>query len=290
MIHVLIAAVLFGLAAPLSKLLLGGWSEVALAGVLYASSGVGLTAIRAVKRGGEPLRRQDLRWLAGAVLFGGIGAPIAMLYGLRFTTGYAGALLVNLETVFTGILAVTLFRERLNGREYAAIAVLVAGACAVGYGSAAAREAAHPLLGAALIALACFGWGLDNNFTQRISDRDPLQIAGVKGLVAGTVNIILALALGQSFPKEAGPWALAAGVGLCCYGISLALFVIALRRLGAARTAALFATAPVSGIAASWIVLHERPAWASLAGGAVMVAGVLWLALIPKSAPAAAPS
>src|SRR5262245_57577231 len=117
LLPVLLAAFLFGAAVPLSKTLLRGWDEIALAGTLYLSSGLGLGIARFFKRSGESLRRADLVWMAGAVLFGGIAAPVALLYGLRWTTGYAGSLLVNLETVFTAVLAVSFFREKLTRRD-----------------------------------------------------------------------------------------------------------------------------------------------------------------------------
>jgi drug/metabolite transporter (DMT)-like permease len=279
MIPVLVAAALFGAAVPLSKIMLRGWDEVPLAGTLYLASGIGLQVGRLFHKAGAPLCRGDLPWLAGAVLFGGIAAPVALLYGIRFTTGYAGSLLVNLEAVFTGALAVSLFGERLSRRDLVALAVLILGACAVGFASSGSGEGPRPVLGAALVALACLFWGFDNNFTQRISGRDPLQIAGVKGLAAGATNLGIGLAIGQHFSLEPGSLAGAALIGLFSYGVSLALFVLGLRKLGAARTAALFATAPLSGVLLSWLILGESPRSLALIGGGIMIAGVIWLSL-----------
>jgi drug/metabolite transporter (DMT)-like permease len=278
-IWALLAAALFGAGVPVSKKLLGPWDEFPLAATLYLASGAGLFAARPFAKSGRPLGRPHLKWLAGAVLLGGMVAPVALLYGLRATTGYAGALLLNVEAVFTATIAVALFRERLRGAEWGAIAVLLLGATAVAWATAQEKAATHPLLGAMLVLVACLCWGFDNNFTRRIAECDPLQIAGVKGLVAGSVNLAIGLSLGQRPPLAPAPLAAAAALGLAAYGLSLVFFVLALRRLGSARTGAIFSTGQlVAGVAVSWLVLGERPAWPALAGGAVIVAGILWMA------------
>jgi drug/metabolite transporter (DMT)-like permease len=181
--------------------------------------------------------------------------------------------------VFTVILAILFFQERISRKEIAALTVLVGGAAAVGLGTAQAGEASNPVLGALLVAAACLAWGLDNNLTRRISDRSPLEIAGIKGLAAGAVNTGLGLALGQSAPDRWAPVAWAALLGFFSYGLSLVLFILALRRMGAARTAAYFGTAPLSGVVLSWILLGEVPGWTSALGGAAVVAGGIGMAL-----------
>ena len=166
-----------------------------------------------------------------------------------------------------------------------AAGVLFCVAATVSLGSTQDKLATHPLMGAVLVALACLGWGLDNNFTQRISQRDPLQIAGVKGLVAGIVNLTIGLSLGQRPPIDTKNLIVAALVGLFSYGASIALFVVALRRLGAPKTSALFALAPVTGVVVAWLMLSEQPQWLALIGGAVMIATVVWMALTPIEVP-----
>ena len=285
MLYAIAAAILFGAAIPLCKWLGVDWPEVLLAGALYLSCGIGLLLLRLFVKKGESLKKVDLPNLAGVVFFGGIAAPVALLYGLNFTTGYAGALLVNLETVFTTLLAVTLFGAKLPRRDLVAVIVLTLAAATVSLGSTQDKLATHPVLGAVLVALACLGWGLDNNFTQRISQRDPLQIAGVKGLVAGIVNLTIGLSLGQRPPIDTKNLIVAALVGLFSYGASIALFVVALRRLGAPKTSALFALAPVTGVVVAWLMLSEQPQWLALIGGAVMIATVVWMALTPIEVP-----
>lgn len=279
MLYAIVAAILFGAAIPICKWLGIDWPEVLLAGALYLSCGVGLLLLRLFVKRGDPLKRQDLKYLAGVVFFGGVAAPVALLYGLKFTTGYAGALLANLETVFTTLLAVTLFKANLPRRDLIAVIVLTLAAATVSLGSTQDKLATHPVFGAILVALACLGWGLDNNFTQRISLRDPLQIAGVKGLVAGFVNLTIGLSLGQRPPIDAKNLAVAALVGLFSYGASIALFVVALRKLGAPKTSALFTLATVTGVIVAWLMLSERPHWLALAGGVVMISTIVWMAL-----------
>ncbi len=284
MLYAIIAAILFGAAVPLCKWLGIDWPELLLAGTLYLSCGVGLLTLRCFVKRGESIKREDLKDLTGVVLFGGITAPVALLYGLKYTTGYAGSLLINLETVFTTLLAVTLFRAKLPMRNLAAVFLLTLGGAVVSFGSVQDKQAEHPVLGALLVALACLGWGFDNNFTQRISKRDPLQIAGIKGMTAGIVNIGIALALGQRPPPDAKHLIVAALVGLFSYGVSIALFVMALRKLGSAKTSALFALAPVTGVLVAWSMLGERPQWIALVGGGIMIATVVWMALTPVNA------
>jgi len=279
MVYAIAAAILFGAAIPLCKWLGIDWPEVLLAGALYLSCGVGLLLLRSVVKRGDPIKRSDLPYLSGVVFFGGIAAPVALLYGLKFTTGYAGALLVNLEAVFTTLLAVTIFRAKLSLRDLAAVIIITLAAGTVSLGSTQDKLASHPFFGAILVALACLGWGLDNNFTQRISQRDPLQIAGVKGLIAGIVNLTIGLSIGQRPPVDAKNLIVAALVGLFSYGASIALFILALRRLGSAKTSALFALAPVTGVVTAWAMLGERPNWLAIAGGAAMCVTVAWMAL-----------
>ncbi len=275
MLYALLAALLFGVSIPLSKSLLGSWHEVPLAGTIYLSSGLALLGARPFIRAGEPLRREHLGWLAGIVLFGALLGGTTSLYGLRLTTGYAAALLINLETVFTTAIAVALFRERLSLRAWTAIALLVVGASAVGWGSSADRTAPRPILGGCLLAFACLCWGFDNNFSRKIASCDPLQIVGMKGLIAGTLLLGGGAAAGLYPPADFKLVATAAGVGLLSYGASITLFVLALRKIGSAKTSGLFASSAIAGLAASWIVLGEIPRWPAYAGGAAMLAGVL---------------
>jgi drug/metabolite transporter (DMT)-like permease len=277
----LAAAVLFGASTPLSKILLSGVEPVLLAGLLYAGSGLGLLTWRAIRSGigdGGPaearLTRFDLPWLAGAILVGGVAAPILLLFGLQTATASSASLLLNLEGVFTVALAWWVFKEGFDRRLALGMGAIVA-ACVV-----LSWSAEGPLFlswGALLIIAACLGWGVDNNLTRKVSAGDPLQIAAAKGLVAGAANLTVAFAAGAPFPGVAT--VLACGLlGLLGYGASLVLFIRSLRHLGTARTVAYFSVAPFAGAGISVLLLGEEVSMHLLAGGALMALGV-WVHL-----------
>ncbi|MCM2258362.1 MAG: DMT family transporter [Vicinamibacteria bacterium] len=276
----LLSALLFGASTPLAKLLLGELSPLVLAGLLYSGSGLGLWLIRLLgPRGGHeaPLTRTDVPWLAGAVLLGGIAAPVLLLTGLRVTPASVVSLLLNLEGVLTALLAWFVFRENFDRRIALGMLLIVAGGAVLSWQS---RTGTAPLLGVLAVVGACLCWALDNNLTQRISGGDPLQIAAIKGTVAGLVNLGTAWATGAHLPGL-GESAAALVVGLLGYGISLVLFVLALRHLGTARTGAYFSLAPFFGAAASLLLLHESVGPGFVAAAALMAAGV-WLHLTER--------
>lgn len=281
-----LAAALFGASFPLSKPLLRHSGPVALAGLFYIGCGLGAAALLVGRRlrgravAEAPLRWSDAKWLAAATFSGGVAAPALLLSGLERTPAHVAAFLTNAETLFTVLLAVLFFGDRLARREVLGTAVILVGATLVALGGAEARgalawEGPLLLLGAGL------GWGLDNNFTQRISARDPLQIAVIKGLVAGTVNLALASAAGAPPSWTPAFAASAFAVGFGCYGLSLAFFVIALRHLGAARTSSLFATNPAMAALLAWAMLGEIPRGLTVAGGLLMIPGA-WLLVRPR--------
>jgi len=272
------AAILFGASTPLAKLLTGALSPVMLAGLLYLGSGIGLLAFRTLRRrttrvADASLARADLPWLAGAILAGGVVGPLLLMFGLRATSGSAASLLLNLEAVFTATLAWFVFRENFDRRILLGMALIVAGGVLLSWQSGPGPAGSE--WGAALVTAACLAWAIDNNLTRKVSASDAVQIAGLKGLVAGAFNTGLALAIGASLPQWST--ALAAGlVGLAGYGVSLALFVVALRHLGAARTGAYFSVAPFFGAAIALWLLGEAADTFFWAAAVLMAAGV-WL-------------
>lgn len=274
----LVSALLFGASTPAAKTLAGELHPVLLAGMLYAASGIGLALWLALRRGETArLQRADLPWLAGAVFAGGIVAPVLLMLGLASTGAATASLLLNLEGVFTALLAWFAFRENFDRRIALGMTLIVAGGALLSLDPSALGGVS---LGALAVALACLAWALDNNLTRRISAGDAVTIAAVKGAVAGAVNIAIAAALGARWPGA--PQVLAAGlIGLFGYGMSLALFVVALRGLGAARTGAYFSTAPFIGVALSLGVLAEAPGAAFWVAAALMAAGV-WLHLTER--------
>ncbi len=283
-LYALGAAVLFGLSTPLAKMLLGAVSPLLLAGLLYSGSGLGLLLVLAGRSLGNPgqaaeslPRRGEWRWLAGAILFGGVAGPVALMYGLVTTTASAASLLLNLEAVFTALLAWFVFRENFDWRIASGMLAIVAGGLVLAWTPGDVGTAA---MGPALIATACLCWGLDNNLTRRISANDAVVIAALKGLAAGAINLGLALALGAQLPAT-GVIGTAAVVGFLGYGVSLVLFVLALRHLGTARTGAYFSVAPFFGAVLAVLLQGEPVTWQLIVAGALMAAGT-WLHLAEK--------
>jgi drug/metabolite transporter (DMT)-like permease len=272
----LIAAALFGASAPLAKSLLRSIAPQLLAGLLYLGSGSGLLVYRLARgRATEaPLQSTDRRWLAGAIALGGVAGPLLLMTGLSRTPASGASLLLNLEAVFTALVAWFVFRENVDRRIAFGMLAIVAGGVVLTWES---RSSWGGLLGPLAIAAACLCWAVDNNFTQKVSAADPVQIAMLKGLVAGSVNTAIALGLGTRSPSV-GPLAGALVVGLASYGVSLVLFVFALRYLGTARTSAYFSTAPFVGAALSLAVFREPLTGAFLAAAGLMAVGV-WLHL-----------
>ncbi len=251
----IVSAILFGASTPLAKLLIGeGIQPQLLAGLFYLGAGLGLAAVQGFgavfgKHVSEaPLRRSDVPRLSIAVLVGGTVAPTLLLMGLARTSATAAALLLNLEGVATMVIAWIGFRENVDRRLLIGAAAITAGAVllSIGTHTTGSPAAETTLVGSLLIAAACIGWGIDNNVTRGLSGADPVQITMIKGLVAGAINVALALVTGARFPAPA-PLLAAAIVGFVGYGISLVLFVRAMRYLGAARTSAYFSTAPFIG-------------------------------------------
>jgi drug/metabolite transporter (DMT)-like permease len=279
--YALAAALLFGVSTPLAKVLLGRVDPWMLAALLYLGSGIGLAVVRVGLRGMLPsaardaaLSGRDWLWFGAVILSGGVIGPVCLMTGLVTTPAATASLLLNLEGVATALLAWFAFRENFDRRIAAGMAAIVAGALLLSWpDSISAGGFAGPLL----IAAACLAWGIDNNLTRKVSLSDPLQIAMWKGLVAGGVNLALALAQGETLP----PAGIALGtglVGLAGYGASIALFVLALRHLGTARTGAYFSTAPFIGALVAVLWLAEPLSPAILAAGALMGLGV-WLHL-----------
>jgi drug/metabolite transporter (DMT)-like permease len=274
----LASAALFGASTPLAKALIGAVDPLWLAGLLYAGSGVGLTIVLVLRvarhgRGVLRLRRSDLLWLAAAIVSGGIVAPLLFTFGLRSTSGATASLLGNLENVMTVALAWFVFREHRSARVVIGMSAIVA-ACLVLTWQAGSGTGGSGT-GALLIALACFGWALDNNLTRKVAASDATLIAAMKGCAGGAVNLTLAAGFAREVPSMDA--VLAAGVlGFFGYGISLVLFVLALRELGAARTGAYFATAPFIGVVTAFGFLGERPDSAFLIAFPLMAFGV-WL-------------
>lgn len=275
------AAVLFGASTPFAKQLIGNGSGVSfpflLAGLLYLGSGLGLTLTRLVRdRGWKSVEMpaHEWPWLIGAIAFGGVLGPLLLMVGLSHTTAAIASLFLNLESVLTAILAWMAFRESTDHRIVLGMVLIVAGGAVLGWPTG---EASASGLGPLALAGACLAWAIDNNLTRKVSASDALFIAGSKGLVAGCVNTALAFSLGAAWPTLP-LLSTAMVIGFLGYGLSLVLFVLALRGLGTARTGAYFSTAPFVGAAISIAVFAEPTGASFWAAAALMVIGV-WLHL-----------
>ncbi|MBZ0094208.1 MAG: DMT family transporter [Sulfuricella sp.] len=277
----LIAAALFGGSTPFVKLLVGDSSALALAGLLYLGSGLGLGVARLLRdRGWKPsgLSGSDWPWFAGAIGFGGILGPLLLVIGLTRIDAGAASLLLNLEAVLSAMLAWLVFKEHADRRIIIGMGFIIAGGIVLSWPTG--KTGAGDWLGPLAIMAACLCWAIDNNLTRKVSASDALFIAGTKGLVAGAVNLGLALALGHSLP--AMPLAgVAMVVGLLGYGLSLVFFVRALRELGTSRTGAYFSTAPFIGAALSILLLNEPTPPSFWMAATLMGIGV-WLHLTER--------
>jgi drug/metabolite transporter (DMT)-like permease len=281
LIAAFLAALLFGASTPFAKMLTDSAAPTMLAGLLYLGSGAGLWAIRLIRDRGfasPRLPSSEWPWLLGAVVSGGVLAPVFLMWGLTRTSAADASLLLNLEAVLTAVLAWVVFRENTGRRILLGMALIVAGGAALVWRTAAGSRSS--IMRALAVGAACLCWAIDNNLTRKVSASDAVFIAATKGSVAGTTNLALALTLGAALPS-ALVVASAMLVGFVGYGVSLVLFVLALRGLGASRTGAYFSTAPFIGAAIAIAFFNEPMSLAFWIAAGLMAAGV-WLHLTEK--------
>ena len=270
----LTAALLFGAGTPFAKLLLNTVNPWLLAGLFYAGSGIGLTLYRYLRKvPAVKLPRHEKLWFAGAIVSGGIIAPVLLMFGLTKMPASGASLLLNAEGVFTALLAWFAFKENFDRRIALGMFAIIAGAIVLSWQEDASFAGLWPSL--ALLS-ACFAWGIDNNLTRKVSLSDTTWIASIKGLVAGSVNLTLAFMLGASFPSLPNLIG-AMVVGFFAYGVSLALFVVGLRHLGTARAGAYFSVAPFVGAVIA--LAFGEPLTLPLVLAGVLMALGIWLHL-----------
>ena len=278
-LQALIAALFFGASAPIAKLLLGDdIAPIFLAAFLYLGSGAGTFLFRLTQRmlskdAEADIKSPDIKWLAGAIIVGGILAPIILMISLQNTPASTASLLLNFEGVGTTLIALLFFKEAIGRRAWIAILVITLASIFL---STNFDEGFGLSLGALGIILACVLWGVDNNFTRNISGKDPLAIVAWKGLVAGTFSFFLAYFLGNTLPSLTvilGTLVL----GFVSYGLSTMLFIRSMRGLGAARTSALYGTAPLAGVLLSIFLFGEIPSFSFVIAAVLMIGGALLL-------------
>lgn len=279
-IQALLAALLFGASAPLAKILLGQIEPIPLAAFLYLGSGIGLLIYQIIinlinndKKGEAPLSKKDFPWLLGAILFGGIIAPIILMTSLKITPASTAALLLNFEGVSTTLIALFFFKESIGRRVWMAVSCITIASILLSWDFSNQWGFS---LGALGVVGACICWGIDNNFTRNISAKNPYTIVILKGFGAGLFSLFLALALNYQIP-QIKVILLAMVLGCFSYGLSIALFVLAMRSLGSARTSAFFAASPFIGAILAFILNHDVPSSTFIAALPVMILGTFFL-------------
>ena len=273
-----LAAALYAINAPLSKLLLRNISATMMAALLYLGACLGMLAVSLIiKKAGstvreESLSKKDLPFVLGMIALD-IAAPIFLMLGLQSTSAANASLLNNFEIVATSVFALMLFHETISGRLWLAIALVSLSSVILSFEG---RESLQFSSGSVLVLLACVCWGLENNCTRVLSKKNPMEIVVLKGFGSGCGALLIALGLGESFP---GP-AYTAGallLGFVAYGLSIFFYVRAQRELGAAKTSTYYAIAPFIGAALSLIIFRQLPTPSFLIALGVMIAGA-WLA------------
>jgi drug/metabolite transporter (DMT)-like permease len=270
-----LAALLFGASTPFAAQLAQDTNPFTLAGLLYLGAALAVLPVSLRHRPAPASFRRGAGRLATAVGLGGAVGPVLLALGLRYTTGVNASLLLNLELVFTIVIAGLVFREHI-GRRVAVGAGLVAVASLVLSGPGATADLR---VGAALIALACVCWAVDNSVTAELDELAPAHITLAKGLVAGGVNTAIGLSVASAPTLPAVGTALV--IGALGYGLSITLWVAGARDLGAARAQVVFATAPFLGVLVAWTVFREPVTAAAVAALVIAVGGV---ALVSRSA------
>ncbi len=265
-VFAILAAALYALNAPFSKLLLNGVGASMMAAFLYLGAGIGLFCVRTVSHRCRqdmprhvPFTKKELPYLIGMIVLD-IAAPILLMLGLRTTDAAAAALLNNFEIVATSLIALCIFRERISRLTWSAIVLVTLASVILGFSGAASAVSGlcfDP--GALFILSACFCWGFENNCTRMLSARDTMEITTVKGLGSGTGALLVALLAGEALP--ALPQATAILIlGFFAYGLSINFYILAQRDLGAAKTSAFYSVAPFLGVLFSFVLLGESPA------------------------------
>ena len=272
-----LAAALYSVNSPLSKLLLGYMPSTLMAGFFYLGAGIGMGAVALLRRRarGLPaehkLTRRELPYTVAMVLLD-IAAPVCLLFGLRTTSAANASLLNNFEIVATALVALAVFREKISLRLWLGIACVTAACALLSFEDGSGLQFSY---GSLFILAACVCWGVENNCTRKISSKDPMQIVLIKGIFSGLGSLVIGFSVGE---REGAAWSVFAvlGVGFVAYGLSIFFYVYAQRLLGAARTSAYYAIAPFIGTLLSLVIFRELPHYTFFIALAVMAVGA-WL-------------
>lgn len=273
----ILAAALYAINSPFSKLLLDHMPSTLMAGFLYLGAGLSMGIIALLRKIKKPVRQEeritksDLPYTLAMILLD-IAAPIFLLLGLSYTTAANASLLNNFEIVATALIALAIFREKISPRLGFGI-VFVTLSCAL-----LSLEDVTSLrfsAGSLFILLACICWGVENNCTRKLSAKDPLEVVLLKGIFSGLGSIAIGLCLGERVKTLWSVFAVLA-VGCVAYGMSIFFYVYAQRLLGAARTSAYYAVAPFIGALLSLVIFRDMPHYTYFIALGLMVIGA-WL-------------
>ena len=273
----ILAAALYAINSPLSKILLDYMPSTLMAGFLYLGAGAGMAAIALIRKTAkiksteEELTKSDLPYTVAMIVLD-IAAPIFLLLGLSYTTAANASLLNNFEIVATSLIALMIFKEKISPRLWFGIGFVTLSCAILSFEDISSLEFSY---GSLFILLACLCWGIENNCTRKLSSKDPIEIVVVKGLCSGAGSIIIGLALGERVTYVWSVFAVLA-VGFVAYGLSIFFYVYAQRKLGAARTSAYYAVSPFIGALLSLIIFSDMPPYTYFAALALMVVGA-WL-------------
>lgn len=275
----LAAAFFFGVSTPLSKALINDLNPFLLAGLLYLGAGLGLSAYTLLRGGGllPPPATLKYKYIIGMIVFGGLLGPVLLMAAVKIAPAASVSIWLNMELVATAFLGHFLFRDHLDKRGWLSVALSLAAGILLSYSGGVAGFTAG-----LLVALACFSWGLDNHFTALIDDLSPVQSTILKGLAAGTTNLLIGLALAGGAPAlpAVGKALL---VGFLCYGLSITFYISAAQKLGAVRSQLIFSVAPLFGVLLAVLALNETLSSVQLISGTLLFASV-WLMLAEKHA------
>lgn len=279
-IYGILTALLFGTSTPLAKLLLKDISPILLTALLYLGSAIGLFIIKTIQHiisrthhTEAELVKADMPYLLGAILAGGIIAPLLLMVSLHHTAASVASLMLNFEVVSTMVIAVMVFKEHIGLNALWAIISITIASILLSWDSNGKWDISINALG---ILGACVFWGIDNNLTRKISAKDPVTIVMIKGISAGIITLVIALAFRYPFPEPV-IWLKSLLLGSIGYGLSIVFFVLALRGLGAARAGAFFGIAPFAGAALSFIIFRETPNLFFIIALPLMILGVVLL-------------
>ncbi len=273
----ILAAALYALNSPLSKLMLQSVPPTMMAGFLYLGAGIGMTALGLLlKQTGHgkketQLTRKELPYTLGMIALD-IAAPIFLMIGLSRTTAANASLLNNFEIVATSLIAMMVFNEQIGKRLWIAIGLITLSSILLSIEDASSF---HFSIGSLFVLLACVCWGMENNCTRKLSKSDPLEIVVIKGFGSGIGSVLIGLAVGEKLPPMADILRILL-LGFIAYGLSIYFYVYAQRTLGAAKTSAYYAIAPFIGVLLSFIIFRDIPGVLFFVALVIMIAGT-WM-------------